>query len=364
MVATCIADLKERNGSSQAAIKKYFEDKRASKAWDLPETFGKTLSLQLKRCAALPSLRRLPGSGADVVIPMAPPRLPAPGAPARRFPASLAGLCAQADRDRQAGEGDPWARQGWATGGESCVFAQGVWTLRLGSLRQEAPGVRGAGARQVKASYKLNTDLHDQQLKRKQARAAPAGPAAQAFRHGCLTATLCERAVPARQAAQACRHGCLTAAHCERAVPARQAAQACRHGCLTATAFEQTDCLRSPCLPSTWRACERRRPACGPRAVRPQRARALRRGLRRPAGGRTSARRPGRRARRRRPRSPSRPRPRASPRPRSRARARVREPAAPARAPGGALLGAHSVLSLCLPVAQSLRGAPEAQQVC
>jgi len=131
MVATC----------SQAAIKKYFEDKRASKAWDLPETFGKTLSLQLKRCAALPSPRRLPGSGADVVIPMAPPRLPAPGAPARRSPASLAGLCAQADRDRQAGEGDPWARQGCATGGESCVFAQGVWSLRFGSLRQEAPGV-------------------------------------------------------------------------------------------------------------------------------------------------------------------------------------------------------------------------------
>ncbi len=53
MVARCIADLKERDGSSRAAIEKYFEEKRASKAWDLPENFSKTLSLQLKRCAAV-----------------------------------------------------------------------------------------------------------------------------------------------------------------------------------------------------------------------------------------------------------------------------------------------------------------------
>ena len=52
MVAHCIADLKERNGSSRVAIERYFSEKLRSKEWDLPENYTKTLGVQLKRRAS------------------------------------------------------------------------------------------------------------------------------------------------------------------------------------------------------------------------------------------------------------------------------------------------------------------------
>ena len=67
MVAHCIADLKERNGSSRVAIERYFSEKLRSKEWDLPENYAKTLSIQLKRCA--PDLACTDPRAADVMLP-------------------------------------------------------------------------------------------------------------------------------------------------------------------------------------------------------------------------------------------------------------------------------------------------------